>query len=962
MQTAEASSPVEPTAAELFAAGNYVRTAQVGDPAAWQTGAALGLIGATGRARAILDGVDEPEARFYLAAAHWIAGDEDAAARLLERSEIEHARNLLRLIRKPRIEVLAQLPSGQGGPHLLLDGGRRDPKFRIANVSYMPGYHPDDRLNRPYADVHRFYDRIRPPDFYLCQMIEWHMMPPNIRDLACPLIGHTSDFDVDIQAIHDWMKVFDYLVVSDHWEHVALRPLTRRPLFAFPKAFAVPMDIPEQGAVERDIDVLMTGSMVHPYHPDRMELVARVGGLEGVRSFIVNGFAGAKAYYDLMGRAKIYPSQYRRAGGSLTRCMEALALGTVAIVDGDYVLHPYIGDYGGIVSYDGSADGLTRAIHAILADYPRHRAAAERGGAVVRREFAAGRAGSQYLRFATVLAARPRHARGPQPVLELDQRRRVLGKGWVPPSAKATQAILQANVRHYTTRLQRGANAWVLNSLGRELALHVPLMKDNDGGRAVEAGTASAIDCLQRAVRAEPRSLVAHFNLLRAAMHHGSQAEMQTTIAATRDVLAQPTEQWQVHPLDTMLPYDFHPQYFNARDYTDAVVAVLSGDRRRKADLVRLLLASMHYYVGLFGNDSAAVARAAELDPAFPYYGLEWAKRLIDCGGDGDIERAAGILARLAGRTVVGIEAFLLLDWLVHSRGVAVPEFDRIAAAVRRLERRSISLEQVGGNRPALHRLKVLRRGPAVSNPKLSVVVVGRDGVGATRALADLPKLKAQAAGIEALYVDLFDPPAGVAGDHCDLAIAVQQREFFYNTQLALNVGLLHAAAPVVAFGSDDAAVPDLLAADIAARFDGTADPVFFQRSYDIGGRPSTWYAFRTLDAIRAGGFDEGGPFIFDRGGPGELARRLGAGGFIGGDAAASPAGDDDGLAALAQPVFRAIWPFHGLAGDTVPLVECPDIARLRKHLIVEGIDAIDGRPAGFLRDVIGRQSNTVAK
>ncbi len=192
-----------------FANGNFHRVAASGRTDRWQTLAALGLCGNTAPALAGLRGFDTPEARFYEGVVHWIDGDEDAAACLLEGCEGEHAARLLALIRKPRIQILSQLPWSQfgEGPHTVLDAARSSARFVVRNIGFSPG----DLQNRANANVHAYYDRNDPPDFYLAQMIEWQLIPPNLQELPCPIIGQTADFDLHIHAVHPWLQLFDQL-------------------------------------------------------------------------------------------------------------------------------------------------------------------------------------------------------------------------------------------------------------------------------------------------------------------------------------------------------------------------------------------------------------------------------------------------------------------------------------------------------------------------------------------------------------------------------------------------------------------------------------------------------------------------------------------------------------------------------------------------------------------------------
>ena len=198
---------------DAFARGNYHHVAANGAPGDWRTHAALGLCGRTGPALHGLAALNDPQSRFHEWVIRSIDGDEAAAIRLLAPLENEHADNLLRLIRKPRISILSQLSwfRSTHGPHNVLLGGEKDPKFEIRNISFAPG----DLPNRPNADIHDYYDSADPPDLYLAEMIEWHVIPPNLQELPCPSIRQTGDYDLHIQMILPWLRLFDEVLITD---------------------------------------------------------------------------------------------------------------------------------------------------------------------------------------------------------------------------------------------------------------------------------------------------------------------------------------------------------------------------------------------------------------------------------------------------------------------------------------------------------------------------------------------------------------------------------------------------------------------------------------------------------------------------------------------------------------------------------------------------------------------------
>ena len=94
-----------------------------------------------------------------------------------------------------------------------------------------------------------------------------------------------------------------------------------------------------------------------------------------------------------------------------TRGLEALGMGCAVVVQEESALRLFGGDSEGVVSYASDAAGPARAIERLLTRWDDSRSGRQAGAVMVRREFALERVGSQYLRFLTFLAARPREAR-----------------------------------------------------------------------------------------------------------------------------------------------------------------------------------------------------------------------------------------------------------------------------------------------------------------------------------------------------------------------------------------------------------------------------------------------------------------------------------------------------------------------------------------------------------------------
>jgi hypothetical protein len=661
-----------PAARDLFLQGNYAAVALAGGLDDWQTHAALGLVG---RTREALDGLarfqgDEPA--FYAAVARWIDGDEAGACAGLERLRGEHARNLLALIRKPRLRVLAQLPWTRGGCTDLIGGARKDHKFKIDNVSF----HPHDRPNAPYADVHRFYDPQDPPDFYVCQMVEWHHLPPNLAELPCPVIGQTADYDLHIQTVHPWLQLFDELLVTDPSEWEDVRRLAAAPVSTFPKSFGVPAALtPLTRSLRRDGDLYLSGTVTHPYHPDKARLLQQILRVPNARLNIVNGFRPQDDYHRRLASTRVCVTYVRHPTAAPTRGLEALAMGCALVVQRGSVLTLYAGEQQGVLTYDLEAGDLTSAVRYILDEWPEFQRRAERGAAAVRREFELSRVASQYLRFLTFLAARPRRRPAARYADGLSQKRVVLQAGWLPEYDFSHSGVLRRTASAAYARLLEAIEAGPSTpqpylDAARESVLY-NFHRVRDGAAPLGEWLASAAALYRRGLAAFPRSLALRFNAVRVLLHFGGPREQAEALALADETLRAPADEWALDVMDDVFPWDFYPQLFNYRSYFDLATRGLIDGGDAAPALRRLIYASLHYYRGFHapyqGFHSGGLSHfrtASELDPAFPYYQYHLARELLQRGTPEDDLEAVALLGRLGEDSILFLEAYELLEKL----------------------------------------------------------------------------------------------------------------------------------------------------------------------------------------------------------------------------------------------------------------------------------------------------------
>lgn len=646
--------------AKLFTAGNYAAVAMIGSSDEWRTYAALGLIGKTPEAIDGLSRFDHPQARFYSAVASWIGGDEVKAIEGLKKIAMPHAKNLLGLIRKPKIKVLTQLPWRREGTQDLLTGMARESKFQVQNISF----HPKDLPNEPYANIQKFYNRRLPPDFYLCQMVEWHVIPPNIQELPCPIIGQTADYDLHIQAVYPWLQLFDEMVVCDRDEWKDVRRLVSAPVSTFPKSFCVPNQMPSVFRGHREIDFFLSGTVKSPYNPDKARLLNQILRMPDIKSMLFQGFLDSAHYWRRLAHSKITCTYVRRPGSTPTRGLEALSMGCALIVQKGSVLTLFVGENEGVLTYTDVSD-LPQAIHRILRHWPDFEDRARHGAQIIRREFSPSAAGGQYLRFATFLAAKPRGSRRKAQVGNLDQRRMVQWKGWLPSheAAKVFSNLRQANLSRWQAQLM-GLNPRLVNLICREVFLDMDPKKVHIAVSPRQHQLISRMLHLYEKCAARfPRALVLCFNSIRNALHFGSPEEVSRALLVAQKIISSPAANWQVDVFDDLFTWDYCNSFFNFRRYTDLVTQHLLTGKPVKADLINLILASLHYYLGHYTSRIKDFQMAATLDPDFPFYRLSYAQALIRRGEAEDLATAIDLLSDLAENSILDLEAYnLLLD------------------------------------------------------------------------------------------------------------------------------------------------------------------------------------------------------------------------------------------------------------------------------------------------------------
>lgn len=902
-----------------FAQGDYSGVALSSRRDLWQVPAAKGMIGLTADALDGLARFDQPLARFYEAAARWIGGDEAGAETILERLHDPRARRLLDLLRRPSIPVLSMLAYGPNTCLVLRDGAGADPRFEVRNVGYAPG----DLPYRPGMDVRDFIDRSSPPAFFLTQMIEWHQFPSNLGVLPCPLIGQTSDFFLHVQSMADWLRLFDHVVVNDHTEHAAVSPLTGGPVCSFPKSFGHPASLPPFQENERPIDVLMTGTMISPYHPDKGEVLRQLLSLDGVEVVIANGHLGVSAYYDLLSRAKMTVSHYRCGGGLVTRSIEASAMGCIPLVQRDNSLRFFAGTDPAIVDYDLEEDGLARAVRDGLARYPQLSERLRPTAEAVRANLAPNRVASQYLRFCTVLATASR--RRARPTEDPIPKRAMFWKGWSPGGGPFGDLEVIGALRRYNDKRwrERPDGPPSINERARELLLEygTSLLKGVNGMSRRD----EALALYRDGIRRFPQSLVLRFNFVRTVLHFGDPAETSQALALAREAVERGVPAWSIAPDDDVFPYDYAGAWFNYRRYLDLVTEARGGTTLGDGVLVSLVLASLAHYVARCDGDLTMARRAAVLDPGFSAYRMELARLLADAD-TGEAAEAKALLANLCSDPLHAVEASCVL------RRLAGAGSEPAGSIADNLLARTIDAEayQLRLGSPFLRSLRLgrgVQRGVTVERrqgradaPELSLIVLDRAGgdaawVAETVAGQSLPRER-----IELIHVEQFGHSVEAVRRSADVYIACNPDGPLPHANRGANEAVLAATAPIATVLDPGAAIDEDLLVRVLGRFAAEGAIAVMDRDRETGSARSL--SFRVCDAIRVGGFDPHHAYYGPRPDLEDLFRRL----LLGGATGCSPDGAQCGV----RPRVRGNPATELVKSTMFPGLDDPDRTRPR--------------------------------
>jgi hypothetical protein len=233
-------------------------------------------------------------------------------------------------------------------------------------------------------------------------------------------------------------------------------------------------------------------------------------------------------------------------------------------------------------------------------------------------------------------------------------------KGWLP-SYRFRSGLLMDWASASAARLERRLNVEATASLLNDLARERLLAHYHDHTNVLKwLGT--VVTPLERALERFPTALVPRFNLVRILLHFGEPRDVRRGLNLIDETLGC-AQNWQLDPLDDVLPWDFCPAWFNYRRYFDAVTAGLGSADGSVSELVAVILASLNHYRARYADEIPAkrtkfelAAEAVRLDPDFPEYALYHCRLLMARGDEAAFNEASARLQQLLFRSARFLE------------------------------------------------------------------------------------------------------------------------------------------------------------------------------------------------------------------------------------------------------------------------------------------------------------------
>lgn len=390
-------------AEQAFATGDYSKAARFATSGELR-GCALVLVGALEEGLALIDQLPNARARYHSAFAYWGLNRTQEALAVLRGLEADlqfgqASRRLLAFIEQPVIRILFQGREDPDCPDYDIVGALREiPYVDLITVGYSPLADIIINYQSTLDEVLEGLPKGWAPDFFVSHLLEDNPPPIGIENAPFPVIGHAQDYDRHIHHCYHYLPLMDAMIALGSADYDDLSKLSRVPTFVFPLLLGVDIANTRASGAAKEIDVFLSGTPFTNTHGKSKAIFDITQMPDRYRIVVNQGFLTPDAYFAALSRAKTTFTYVNRWGALNGRAIEALSVGTCALVQEGGEISLFLSEDDGAIPFN--EDNHIQVLEHVIEQWDtRYAAAAKRGSEKVHRLFDFKKCARLYFHF-----------------------------------------------------------------------------------------------------------------------------------------------------------------------------------------------------------------------------------------------------------------------------------------------------------------------------------------------------------------------------------------------------------------------------------------------------------------------------------------------------------------------------------------------------------------------------------
>ena len=296
-------------------------------------------------------------AMFFSAFAFWALEKKEECFEVLSEIEVKFGNNnkaayFKRLISSKKINVLVQAREDKTVATNYIKAMKNSKYFDVLNLGLTDSFDVKMDFLEDINTISERFPKTWRPDFFLCHQMDHQPLPSGIENASFPTFCVPNDYDIFFHYCYHIMQAFDGIIALSSFDHRLLGKLYGKNVITWPLLFGVDAKKYKVEAVERDIDILITGS---PFDSpiEKSRLVCRLAQLsEKYKVVILRGMISEDFYLYSLSRAKLTFTYVERHGAINSRAIEALSRGCAALYQEGGDLGLFVSEADGAIPYN----------------------------------------------------------------------------------------------------------------------------------------------------------------------------------------------------------------------------------------------------------------------------------------------------------------------------------------------------------------------------------------------------------------------------------------------------------------------------------------------------------------------------------------------------------------------------------------------------------------------------------